>query len=35
LLVFLIVAMDSLIGGLLFLVKKSPRPADEALAKSI
>jgi len=35
LLVFLIVAVDSLIGGLLFLMKKSPKPADDALAKSI
>jgi glycosyltransferase 2 family protein len=35
LLVFLIVVMDSLIGGLLFLVKKNPKPDDEALAKPI
>ena len=35
LLVFLIVAMDSLIGGLLFLLKKSPKPANEVLAKPI
>jgi glycosyltransferase 2 family protein len=35
LLVFLIMVMDSLIGGLLFLIKKSPKPADDALAKSI
>ena len=35
LLVFLIVAVDSLIGGALFLMKKSPKPADDALAKSI
>jgi glycosyltransferase 2 family protein len=35
LLVFLIVVLDSLIGGLLFLVKKNPKTADEALVKSI
>jgi glycosyltransferase 2 family protein len=35
LLLFLIVVVDSLIGGLLFLVKKGPKPADDALAKSI
>ena len=35
LLLFLIVVVDSLVGGLLFLVKKSPKPADDALAKSI
>jgi glycosyltransferase 2 family protein len=35
LLVFLIVVVDSLVGGLLFLVKKGPKPADHALAKSI
>jgi uncharacterized protein (TIRG00374 family) len=35
LLVFLIVVVDSLVGGLLFLVKKSPKPADDALAKSV
>ena len=35
LLLFLIVVVDSLIGGLLFLVKKSPKPADDALATSI
>jgi glycosyltransferase 2 family protein len=35
LLLFLIVAVDSLIGGLLFLIKKSPKPVDDALAKSI
>jgi hypothetical protein len=35
LLVFLIVVLDSLIGGLLFLLKKSPKPADDALAKSV
>jgi len=35
LLLFLIVVVDSLIGGLLFLVKKSPKPADDALLKSI
>jgi uncharacterized membrane protein YbhN (UPF0104 family) len=35
LLVFLIVVVDSLVGGLLFLVKKGPKPADDALAKSI
>ena len=33
LLLFLIVALDSLIGGLLFLMKKSPKPAADALAK--
>jgi uncharacterized membrane protein YbhN (UPF0104 family) len=35
LLLFLIVVVDSLIGGLLFLVKKSPKPADDAFATSI
>jgi len=35
LLLFLIMVVDSLIGGLLFLVKKSPKPADDALATSI
>jgi glycosyltransferase 2 family protein len=35
LLLFLIVAVDSLIGGVLFLMKKSPKPADDALATSI
>jgi glycosyltransferase 2 family protein len=35
LLLFLIVAVDSLIGGLLFLIKKSSKPVDDALAKSI
>ena len=35
LLLFLIVVVDSLVGGLLFLVKKSPKPADDAFAKSI
>lgn len=35
LLLFLIVAVDSLIGGLLFLMKKGPKTADDALAKSI
>jgi glycosyltransferase 2 family protein len=35
LLLFLIVAFDSLIGGVMFLVKKSPKPADDALLKSI
>jgi uncharacterized membrane protein YbhN (UPF0104 family) len=34
LLLFLIVAVDSLIGGLLFLLKKSPKPVDDVLAKS-
>jgi glycosyltransferase 2 family protein len=34
LLLFLIVAVDSLIGGVLFLIKKSPKSAD-ALARSI
>jgi hypothetical protein len=33
LLLFLIVVVDSLIGGLLFLLKKSSKPADDALAK--
>jgi len=35
LLLFLIVVVDSLIGGLLFLVKKSPKPADDALGNLI
>ncbi|HSE87517.1 MAG TPA: lysylphosphatidylglycerol synthase domain-containing protein, partial [Candidatus Binatia bacterium] len=35
LLLFLIVAVDSLIGGLLFLMRKGPKTADDALAKSI
>jgi hypothetical protein len=27
--------VDSLLGGVIFLVKKSPKPADDALLKSI
>jgi len=34
LLLFLIVIVDSLIGGLLFLLKQSPRPAGDTWAKS-
>jgi hypothetical protein len=33
LLLFLIVAVDSLIGGLLFLLKKSPKSVDDVLPK--
>jgi uncharacterized membrane protein YbhN (UPF0104 family) len=33
LLLFLIVAVDSLLGGLLFLVKRSPKPVDDILVK--
>src|SRR5262249_21478517 len=35
LLLFLIVAVDSLIGGLLFLMRRSPKPVDDVLAGSI
>ena len=35
LLLFLVVSVDSLIGGALFLMKKSPKAADAALLKSI
>lgn len=35
LLLFLIVAVDSLIGGILFLLKKSPKPVDDVLANSV
>ena len=35
LLLFLVVGVDSLIGGLLFLLKKNPRPVDDVLAKSV
>ncbi len=35
LLLFLIVAVDSLIGGLLFLLKKSPKSVDDVLPKPV
>jgi glycosyltransferase 2 family protein len=35
LLLFLIVAVDSLIGGVLFLMKKSPKPVDDPVAKLV
>jgi hypothetical protein len=32
---FLIIALDSLIGGIVYLLRKSPRPAQAALGEDV